>query len=242
LLNGVLDAKWLLATWQLQVAIGSGYTAYMIAYTGIRHHHQTIDTTFRTIAFGLVATAVILSMPSSGKVLVIAVAFGSTVAAGIIWRTIGMAIWGAALRLLDISWADDTPSAWAKLGASQRYHITQISVLTSEGVRLRCNDASLCGELPLGPCVLGTNGDILMYVTHTKKPGEQELESAGMNDPHHGAKLTYLPASSIKRLDVRQKAIPVRGIRRIAGVCISWIVGRWVNRHRQEALPDGSRS
>lgn len=97
-MDGVLDAKWLLATWQLQVAIGAGYTAYMIAYTGIRHHHQTIDTTFRTIAFGLVATAVMLSMPNSGKVLVIALAFAATVAVGLVWRTAGMAIWEGLLR------------------------------------------------------------------------------------------------------------------------------------------------
>lgn len=233
-MDGVLDAKWLLATWQLQVAIGSGYTAYMIAYTGIRHHHQTIDTTFRTIAFGLVATAVMLSMPNGGKVLVIAVAVASTVVAGIIWRTLGMALWEAALRWLDISWADDTPSAWAKLSADQRYHITQISVLTTDGVRLRCNDAALCGRLPLGPCVLGTNGDILLYVTHTKKPGEEEQESVGMNDAHHGAKLTYLPASSIKRLDIRRKAVPRRGI--------PSMVRRWFSLRRRAASPDGSRS
>lgn len=233
-MEGVLDAKWLLATWQLQVAIGAGYTAYMIAYTGIRHHHQTIDTTFRTVAFGLVATAVMLSMPNSGKILVIALAFAATVAVGLVWRTAGMAIWEGVLRRLDISWADDTPSAWAKLSAEQGYHITQISVLTVDGIRLRCNDAASCGSLPLGPCVLGTNGDVLMYVTHIKKPGEDEKESLGMNDPHHGAKLTYLPAGSIKQLDVRRKAVPRRGI--------PSMIGRWISRRRQAASPDDSRS
>ncbi|MEO9229099.1 MAG: hypothetical protein ABI216_09170 [Devosia sp.] len=206
----------------------------MIAYTGIRHHHQTIDTTFRTVAFGLVATAVMLSMPTSGKVFVISVAVAATVAAGVLWRTVGMALWEAALRWLDISWADDTPSAWAKLSADQRYHITQISVLTTDGVRLRCNDAASCGRLPLGPCILGTNGDILLYITHIKKPGEDEKESVGMNDAHHGAKLTYLPASSIKQLDIRRKAVPRRGI--------PFLVGRWISRRRRAASPDGSRS
>lgn len=235
-MESLTDAKWLLATWQLQVAIGAGYTAYMIAYTGIRHHHQTIDTTFRTIAFGLVATAVMLSMPNSEKVLVIALGFAATVAVGLVWRTAGMAIWEGLLRGLDISWADDTPSAWAKLTADQRHYITQISVLTTDGIRLRCNDAAFCGTLPLGPCVLGTNGDVLLYVTHTKKAGEQgeETESASMKDTGQGPKITYLPASSIKRIDIRRKPIPRRKP-------LSALIN-WINRRRQAASPDGPRS
>lgn len=210
-MESLTDAKWLLATWQLQVALGSGYTAYMIAYTGIRHHHQAIDTTFRTIAFGLVATAVLLGMPNHGKVVVIAAAFGATVLFGITWRALGMALWERMLRFLDISWADDTPSAWSKMSSEQRYHITQISVMLQDGTRLRCNDTSLCSDLPLGPCVLGTNGDLLLYVTHTKKPGEEEKESVGMTDAHHGSRATYLPANSISRLDIRRKSIRPRG-------------------------------
>ena len=32
-MESLTDAKWLLATWQLQVAIGAGYTAYMAVDT-----------------------------------------------------------------------------------------------------------------------------------------------------------------------------------------------------------------
>lgn len=227
MIDNFTDASWLLATWQLQAALGSGYTAYMIAYTGIRSHHAAIDTTFRTIAFGLVATGVLLGMPATAKPLTIFAAFIATVSVGIAWRVVGMTIWTDALRWLDISWADDTPSAWAKISGEQAHLITQVSVLLNDGTRLRCNDASECGNLPLGPCVLGTNGDLLLYVTHQKRPGEIEQEAAGWNDPDHGARLTYLPTSSIKRLDVRRKPRERRKLFKV------W--RHWINRYRKGA-------
>lgn len=55
-----------------------------------------------------------------------------------------------------------------------------------------------------------------------------------MNNAHHGAKLTYLPASSIKQLDVRRKAAPRRAI--------PSMISRWISRRRQAASPDDSRS
>jgi hypothetical protein len=210
-MSSLTDTDWLLATWQLQVAVGSGYTAYMIAYTGIRSHHQSIDTTFRTIAFSVVSTAIMLSLSDVQRTALILIAFGGTVTAGVLWRRFGMDLWEATLRFLDVTWADDTPSAWARMSADQAHHITQLSVLTIDGVRLRCHDASTCGDLPLGPCVLGTNGDLLLYVTHIKRPGEEEKESVHMCNTTHGARMTYLPASSIKELQVRRKPVQRKG-------------------------------
>jgi hypothetical protein len=208
-MDGLVDAKWLLATWQLQVALGSGYTAYMIAYTGIRTHHKTIETTFRALAFGLVATSAMLTTPTDRKALTIVMAFGATVIAGLIWRRLGMRAWAWLLRILDISWADDTPSAWIRLNHDQTCHITQISVLTTDGTVHKCDDAERCGQFPMGPCIFGTNGDVLMYVTHRKKPGDEtDIPTVGLEDAHWGARATYLPAEKIERIDIRQKPVP----------------------------------
>src|SRR3546814_2103205 len=51
-----MDEKLLSLPWQIQVALGAGYLAYLVAYSGIRDHHKGIDVPFRAIAFGLVAT------------------------------------------------------------------------------------------------------------------------------------------------------------------------------------------
>jgi hypothetical protein len=229
-------AKWLLATWQIQIAIGCGYAAYMIAYTGIRTHHQTIDVTFKTIAFGIVATGVILAMPGEGKLLVSITAFACTVGVAVLWRRIGMRLWMAILRHLDLTWADDTPSAWSRLSSEQRHHVTQLSVLTTDGVVHICDDAELCGAYPLGPCVLGTNGDVIMYVTHRKKTVDGEsAEVIALDQKDWGVRSTYIPADKVARIEIRHRPIPVTTpIRNI------WT--RLFSRSRPEAEGDDSRS
>ena len=44
----------------IQLSLASGYTAYHLSYVGIKDHHKTVDVTFITLAFGLVAA---LSFP-----------------------------------------------------------------------------------------------------------------------------------------------------------------------------------
>ncbi|OJU20639.1 MAG: hypothetical protein BGN95_23620 [Sphingomonas sp. 66-10] len=203
-MNGLLDTKWLLATWQLQVALGSGYTAYMVAYTGVRAHHQAIDTTFRALAYGLVATAILLVLPVNRPLIVIPVAFVSTVFVGALWRRIGMRLWNWLLRWSELTWGDDTPSAWARMISDQDHFVTQIIVQTKDGRRLRCMDTRPFAGLPLGPAVLGTNGDIVLYVTHTLD-GSGEREMKHTLDEHHGAMATYLPAGEIRQVMIRRK-------------------------------------
>jgi hypothetical protein len=207
------DAKWLLATWQIQIAIGCGYAAYMIAYTGIRTHHRTIDVTFKTIAFGIVATGVILSMPGEGKLLVSLTAFACTVGVAVLWRRIGMRLWMAILRHLDLTWADDTPSAWSRLSSEQRHHVTQLSVLTTDGVV-----------------------HVIMYVTHRKKTVDGEsAEVIALDQKDWGVRSTYIPADKVARIEIRHRPIPVTTpIRNI------WT--RLFSRSRPEAEGDDFRS
>ena len=231
-MNELAKADWLLATWQLQVALGSGYAAYMIAYTGIRSHHQTIDTTFRTIAFGLVATAVLLSVSAAmWKPATIAAAFLATVTSGILWRRWGMTGWSNLLRYLDLTWSDDTPSAWAKFSQDQDHYVTQLTVVTTDGRVLVCDDTRPFERSPQGPCVLGTSGDLTMYVTHSKAVGEANLvESDSPDLEGWGARLTYVPAGKIERLEIRRSPKPP--------VQPFW--KRWLSRSRPAASADGS--
>ncbi len=202
-MESLINAKWLIAPWQVQVALGSGYAAYMAAYTGVRSHHQAVDTTFRAIAFGLIATAVLMIVPASRPVLSITSAFATAVTVGLLWRRFGMAAWEWALRKLDISWGDDTPTAWMRTIADQRHYITQVSILTTDDRWLRCDDARLFADAPGGPCTLGTTGDVLLYLTHIKDAdGEREFTAS---NPHYGFQAAYVPAAQIKQLNIRRK-------------------------------------
>lgn len=202
-MESMLDTKWLLAAWQLQVALASGYTAYMVAYTGVRGHHQAIDTTFRAIAFGLIATAVLLTLSGYPPLAVIPTAFFTTIGVGMLWRRWGMRLWTRLLRALDLTWGDDTPSAWFRMISEQDHYVTQLIVYTKDGRRLRCMDTRPFASAPLGPCVLGTNGDVVLYVTDlSDEKGDRTL--AHVIDPVHGAMATYLPASEIRQVAIRR--------------------------------------
>lgn len=107
------------------------------------------------------------------------------------------------LRGPNTTWSDDTPSAWARLQENREYPLSQISVLLKDGTWLHCGQTSAFNSAPYSPAVLGTNGDVLMYLTSIKpKDGEERLQSTTI-DPDYGARLTYIPASEIARVNVR---------------------------------------
>lgn len=204
-MESLINAKWLIAPWQIQVALGSGYAAYMAAYTGVRSHHQAIDITFRAIAFGIVATLVLMVVPASRPVISITAAFAAAVFSGIAWRRFGMRLWETGLRHLDVTWGDDTPTAWMRTIADQRHHITQVAVQTTDGTWLRCDDAQRFNDAPGGPCTLGTTGDILLYVTKIRdERGERDFEAENAD---YGIQAAYVPAGQIRQINIRRRPI-----------------------------------
>ena len=190
-------------SWTLQVALGSGYSAYIIAYRGIRLHHAARDTLFISLVFSLVASAGLYCLRGINPVLSGTIAFLLTLASGILWRLVGSRILATVLRALNITWSDDTPSAWVRLQENSEYPLSQISVLLKDGTWLHCNDTAKFNDAPYSPAVLGTNGDVLMYLTSVKKTGVEEKEQTTVLDPSYGARLTYIPSSEIARLNVR---------------------------------------
>lgn len=199
-----MDEKFLSLPWNIQVALGSGYLAYALAYLGIKDHHKPIDTAFRTIAFGLCATSVLALLPASYGFWRIAAAVLASLIAGALWR-----YWIAdgvqwLIRKADLSWADETPSAWSKITLhNNRTYVSQISIQLEDDSWLFCDDTRQFADAPYGPCVLGPNGDVAIYATHKCHPGDEIVEDLDVRDPHHGYKLTYVPAGRIRRVSLR---------------------------------------
>lgn len=197
-----MDEKLLSLPWQIQLALGSGYAAYMVAYVGIRDHHRGVDIAFRAIAFGLVATAFLALTPTLGLAFRLAGAVFITVAVGLVWRRFGMGAAKWLLRQGNISWSDDTPSAWATIIAAHR-PVTQISVLLDDGTWLNCNAAGRFNDAPFGPCILGPNGDIGFYVTDEESADGTVIVNDHVRDAIEGDRLTYVPAARIVRMSLR---------------------------------------
>lgn len=191
--------------WQLQVAIASGYAAYLLAYRGIRSAHNAIDTTFITLVFGLVATSVIALLRYQSAVLVIATAFATTCFVAILWRRFFSRWLNDLMHHFDISWSNDDPSALASLSNNSRYRLSQVAVELDDGTWLSCVDTAKFADAPFGPIVLGPNGDIAIYLTHEQPPGGEPKELTTVRDEYYGDRVTYIPSDRIKRITFRHK-------------------------------------
>lgn len=196
-------------SWTVQLALASGYAAYIIAFRGIRSHHSAQDTAFSVLVFSLITSSMLWYTWAWSPVASSVTAFGVSIAAAALWRSVGGPLLILVLRAIKVSWADDTPSAWARL-QGDRAKTSQITVWLNDGGRLICDDASLFTGLPYSPCVLGTNGDVLLYVTDVHAAGDDGEPSTKSQtttlDPVWGARVTYVPGSQIARVTIRHEA------------------------------------
>lgn len=193
--------------WQLQLVFVSGYCAYRLSYLGLRDAHKAIDTVFLSLAFGLVTAAVMFVPAPLADWWRATLAFASTLLAGVLWRQLGREGLRAALRATRFSFADDTASAWQRL-LENRDYVTQMTVELDTGEILYCTDTAPIGHLPFGPCVLGTNGDLLFYPNRAEAAdGTETNVGGGLMDANWGALVTYLPRERIKRLSIRHQRI-----------------------------------
>ena len=198
-----MEDKLLNLPWQIQLALGSGYLAYLIAYSGIRQHHTATDVTFRSFSFGLVATSFMIWVPLRPICLEVG-AVVATLGTGAIWRWKGMAWAKAALGITNITWADDIPTAWLSITALRTdVRPSQIAVDLDCGRTLFCEDTRRFKNAPFGPCVFGLDGSLALYVTAEMRSDGTWIEKSDVEDSHDGPRITYVPANSIKRVELR---------------------------------------
>lgn len=200
-----MDEKLLTLPFEIQLALGAGYAAYVVAYVGIRHHHTASDKVFRAIAFGLVATAILKGLPTTLGWWRYGLAIAAALLGGITWR-LALADWSrAAFRASNLSWADDAPSAWATITShNRRAPISQISVELDDGTWLFCFDTTPFKQSPFPVAVLGPEGDLALYVTHERVGIDGPVvELDDVIDPMHGDRLTHISANRIRRVSFR---------------------------------------
>jgi hypothetical protein len=193
--------------WATLLTLASGYAAYYVANVGVREHHKPVDVTFSTLVFGFFAAFAyeLLRIELLASVLVAsAMAFLWAILLGGLWSRFGREFLTRALRLSDVSFSDDLPSAWLAI-FKQRAYATQLSVKLKDGSWVKCEDLGRFADKLNGPCVLGMKGDLLMYITHVQAPSEDGFEECpGVTDDVWGDEITYIPADQIARIDYRR--------------------------------------
>ena len=200
-----MNADLLKLPWEIQVSLACGYAAYVVAFTGLRSRHQTIDVLLITVVFSLVATATLWLLADLGALWRNGAALVVSLVCGLGWRLVGRPLASKILRATNATWADDAPSALATLSENTSHFATQVAVLLDDGTWLECRDTSIFSDAPFSPCVIGPSGDVAMYITHEQKQGDIVREYSTVRDTHYGDRITYLPAARIKRMTIRLK-------------------------------------
>jgi len=189
--------------WQQQIVIAAGCASYMTAYLGGRKHHTTVEVVFITLVFSLVSTASLAITNQWPPIASGAAALVVPLIVGLAWRKWGRRFFAAFMRFGDFSWSNDDPSALATLVANVRFPVTQIAIELDDGTWLRCDDTSKFNDAPYAPCLLGPDGDVALYLTHEDRPDGASNEVTTVRDEYYGDRLTYVPASRIRRIAIR---------------------------------------
>ncbi len=199
----MIAAEVLELSWQVQVSLASGYAGYILACSGQREGHKTIDAIFITLLYSLITTLLLFQLAEKSPPTAGFLALAGTCVSALLWRMVGRRMLWKIMRGLNFSWSNDDPSALATISNNTRAKISQIAVLLDDGTWLRCDDTSQFASAPFGPCILGPNGDVALYLTHEEKAGKRPRALKTVRNACFGDRITYIPSAKIRRITLR---------------------------------------
>lgn len=199
--------SWITLPLETQVSLAAGYAGYLLAYGGLRRSHQAQDAVFLTFAFGAVALVALRVLANAAPVWIAAP--GAALAA-----LLAAALWRRWLRipvlratgLLGIHRDDGMTDSWeAFVDRVPHESASQVSVHTSDGRVLYCSNLDRYVDLPMRGFYLGSDGGIAMVVEEEELPGGTTETREAVTDPHYGARMTYIPAAAVVRVNLRYR-------------------------------------
>lgn len=183
-----------------------GYIGYRIAFVGHDGPHRPIDTVFSTTIFAFLAkAAMIFHGPPS--VLAAFPAFGSVFVAALLWRMWLAPMMQTSFRNRGIIDHDRGRSVWETMLMRKLNCPTQMVVDLKDGSSLMCDDLNRFKSDPLGPCLLGPDGSVAIYVTSHRNDNADEFtphDDRYISDPTWGSMMTFIPASEIAQVRMRR--------------------------------------
>ncbi|HEJ9423272.1 TPA: hypothetical protein SMO99_001395 [Proteus mirabilis] len=202
----MFDASLLNLPWATLVTLTSGYIGYFIANVGLKEHHKPIEVTFSSLIFGLLSMMVYQAVMWSGLNAWLATppALLCAFICGVFWRRYGRKWMYKFLRDKDISWSDNTHSAWQRMFDQHGYYISEGYVYLKDGTVLLSEHPGHFEGQPGGAFVLGAEKDVLMYVTHEKKLGNDKWLKKEVANKNWGVMATYIPADQIAMIRIRR--------------------------------------
>jgi len=204
----------------LAILVG-GYLAYRLAYTGRDSTHRTIDTAAIALVFAFIAQmasawalttyVTCYPLPETGEVplwvgyCISLTGIVATILVAAFWRRLGVVWVATTLRVLGISSADRNVTAWESVIGNEHAGPSSITVLKTNGQGLMCERLIDFKDDQHGPLILGQDGSVALFVTHTRDAGSEDWEPVSPRYEDWGPELTIVPANQVLQIRMRHK-------------------------------------
>lgn len=186
----------------LQVLLLAGVLGYLLAFSGFRRTHKTIEQAAFVAIFAAPGSILIGVFEESVSALLLALLLGPLL--GYVWRKMVPYFRQFVENWLGLVWDNTLPGAWQTIAMTEGQQMTQLTVFTDDGAAYHCDFLPRYAHLPHGPALYGFDGSIAMYVTHRSPKGADEFEPVGgLAVDEFGVEFTYLPGPAIQRVVVR---------------------------------------
>lgn len=196
-------------SWALLVPVAIGYTAFRIAYTERIDPQNTTEVFFFTLVFASlfnVCASIMVDILTFVKAnfwfALIAKFFVPAVltwVAAVFWRTRGMKCYANFWRKgLKQSHLDGFKSVTETIVASS-YNPQTLLVTLQNDSTFCCSYLPKYNDKPFGPYLLGRDGSIAMYVTHSQAPNNDIWIET---DENSREQITVIPADQVRYYEI----------------------------------------
>ena len=195
-----LDQLFELSTY-LQVVIGCGFIAYLVAMHGRRREEKAVDVLFGVVAFGLPVMVlwhglIKIGFPEwAGIILSIAYSFFL----GVIWRKWVKKLFYKAMYDAGVSTDEGYKSTWQRIIQDVDIEPKQIFVTLKDGKVLSCEHIGRFKGAAIELSSIDDDGNIAIYVTHI----DGKEVKAKLRDEKWGDLITYIPATEVYTVGFR---------------------------------------
>lgn len=199
------------APWVTVLTLAAGYAGYFVAHVGLRDHHQPMDQLFRVVLYGFWGVFAYMGARAYlglGILSASALCMTVTILLGAFWQRGLRDRFTKLMRRVGVSHSDDLPTAWMAIAeVSPKVEASQLSVILTDGTSLFCDDLARFRDMPNGPCILGGQGDVLLYVTHIGRrdqAGKMAFTESDWVSDSTGHQITWVPRDNIARITLRR--------------------------------------
>lgn len=185
-----------------------GYMGYRAAYIGRGSGKNAVETVFLSTVFAMFARATTLALATTDLDIWAVYPLAALVVLGValLWRRWLQEWMFRALRRIGIYDHDGFSSVWESMLARPLPPVSQLVVRLKSGKRLMCDQVGRFNASPLGPCLLGEDGSVALYVTHAMTGEDEGWVEMEPVDDDWGQAMTFIRADQISEVEIRRIA------------------------------------